>query len=237
MSITETTTGSVHRSDAALDPSGIEAANRRLEGRPAGDIVQWAVDRFGTGLCLAASLGDTVLIDVAVRVDPDVEVVFLDTGFHFAETLGTLRRVMKSHALRVNVIRPEPLTSGRLPDPWTDGQDACCRARKGKPLDALLATRSAWMTGLRRADSPDRAAVQTVELDRRGLVKVNPLAAWTDDDVERYVSEHDPVVNSLLFAGYSSVGCWPCTEPADRDGDPRAGRWAGTAKTECGIHR
>lgn len=225
-------------SATAPSPGEIAEAARALDGRPAGEIIGWAVGRFGAGLCLAASLGDTVLIDVAVRVAPDVEVVFLDTGFHFAETLGTLRSVMRRHALRVTVVRPEEShdPSVRLPDPWTDGVEACCRARKGEPLDRFLAGRTAWMTGLRRVDSPDRADTPVVELDRRGLVKINPLAGWTDDDVDRYVAEHGPVANPLLFDGYPSIGCWPCTEPAGPDGG-RSGRWAGTSRTECGIHR
>jgi phosphoadenosine phosphosulfate reductase len=235
MSSIETMPRSESPSIGALSASEIEAANQRLEGRPAAEIVRWAADRFGSGLCLAASMADTVLVDVAVGVDPDIEVVFLDTGFHFAETLGTLRRVMQRHALRVTVLRPDLAAPTRLPDPWTDGPEACCRARKGEPLDALLAGRAAWMTGLRRADSPERAETAVVELDRRGLIKVNPLVAWSDDDVDRYVAEHDPVANPLLFGGYPSIGCWPCTEPAGPD-DARAGRWAGTGKTECGIH-
>ena len=225
------------RDDGAASNSEIAAANETLEGRSAAEVVQWAVDRFGPGLCLAASMTDTVLVDVAVRVDPDIEVVFLDTGFHFAETLGTLRRVMQRHALRVTVLRPELTGPIRLPDPWTDGPEACCRARKAEPLDAHLAGRSAWMTGLRRVDSPERGATPLVELDRRGLVKINPLAAWSDDDVDRYLAEHDPVVNPLSFDRYPSIGCWPCTERVDPGLDTRAGRWAGSSKTECGIHR
>ena len=227
---------SEHLVNGAFTATEVTAANERLEGQPADEIIRWAVDSFGSGLCLAASMADTVLVDVAVGVDRDIEVVFLDTGFHFAETLGTLRRVMQRHALRVTVLRPDLTAPGRLPDPWADGPEACCRARKGEPLDAFLAGRSAWMTGLRRADSPERAATPVVQLDQRGLVKVNPLAAWTDDDVDRYVAEHDPVANPLLFEGYPSIGCWPCTEPVDPADDARAGRWAGLGKTECGIH-
>jgi phosphoadenosine phosphosulfate reductase len=223
--------------DSVPVPSAAEIAalNQDLQYLPAEDVIDWAIGRFGSDLCLAASMADTVLIDLVVKRDPDIEVIFLDTGFHFAETLGTLRRVMTRHALRVNVVRPED-GAGRLPDPWTDGAEACCRARKTEPLDRVLAGRRAWMSGLRRADSPDRATTPLVEVDRRGLVKINPLAAWTDDDVTAYIAEHDPILNPLLFQGYPSIGCWPCTEPVV-DGDARAGRWTGTAKTECGIHR
>lgn len=215
----------------------------QLDDHSATAIIGWAVDRFGDGLCLAASMGDTVLIDLVARTAPEVEVVFLDTGFHFAETLGTVRQVMRRHALRVTVVRPEDHQPAGtpLPDPWNDGTEACCRARKGEPLDRFLTGRSAWMTGLRRADSADRADTPVVELDRRGLIKINPLAAWTDADVERYVAERElagegPVVNPLTYAGYPSIGCWPCTEPAGIEGG-RSGRWAGSARTECGIHR
>lgn len=213
-----------------------DEANELLEGRPAADVIQWAVSQFGADLCLAASLADTILLDVAVKVDPDIEVVFLDTGFHFAETLGTLRRAMRRHRLRVNVVRPEDsFGDGRLPDPWTDGTEACCQARKVQPLNQALEGRQAWLSGLRRSDSPDRADTPIVSIDSRGLVKINPLAAWTDEDVAAYEAANEPVVNPLAFQGYPSIGCWPCTLPAEAD-DARSGRWAGSTKTECGIH-
>lgn len=206
-----------------------------LDDAAATDVVRWAVDRFGSSLCLTTSMTDTVLIHLATRVDPDIEVVFLDTGFHFAETLGTLRRAMARYALRVTTVRPED--SGEAPvDVWSAGQEACCEFRKTRPLDAFLATKSAWLSGIRRADSPERSSTPVVEVDRRGLVKINPLARWSDDDVARYVADHQLVVNPLLSAGYPSIGCWPCTEPAIGD-DARSGRWAGSTKTECGIHR
>jgi phosphoadenosine phosphosulfate reductase len=210
--------------------------NQAMETWSAEAIVDWATREFGSGLCLTASLADTTLIDVAVKVDPEIEVVFLDTGFHFAETLGTLRQAMRRHRLRVNVVRPETTSrDGRLPDPWTDGTEACCKARKVDPLDHALAGRQAWLSGLRRSDSADRANAPIVSIDRRGLVKINPIAAWTDDDVERYQAANDPVVNPLAFQGYPSIGCWPCTLPVE-DGNSRDGRWAGSTKTECGIH-
>lgn len=224
--------------DADLD---VDALAQHFAEAPAERVVGWAVARFGAELCLASSMSDAVLIDVVTRIDPDIQVVFLDTGFHFAETLATLRRVMVRYRLRVTVCRPEPGPAGPAPDVWAHGPEACCAARKIQPLDRLLAGRRAWLSGLRRADSPERSATQVVERDRRGLIKINPLAAWSDDDVERYCAEHEVVLNPLLAEGYPSIGCWPCTEPAMADGtmeiDPRSGRWAGTTKTECGIHR
>lgn len=211
-------------SDAAID-----RANGHLEAASPAEIVAWAVDRFGARLALTASFADTTLIDVATAVAPDVEVIFLDTGFHFAETLATVRRAMDRYSLNLTVLRPGPDAA----DVWADGSDRCCATRKVEPLDRHLAGRvDAWMSGVRRADSPDRAIAPIVSIDRRGLVKVNPLANMTDEQHERYVLEHDVVMNTLLVDGYASIGCWPCTEPST---DGRSGRWGGT-KTECGLH-
>lgn len=179
---------------------------------------------------LTASFADTTLIDVATRVDPDVEVVFLDTGFHFAETLNTVRRAMERYALNLTVLRPD----GDAPDVWAHASDACCHHRKVVPLDRYLDGHAdAWMSGLRRADDPGRASAPIVSIDRRGLVKVNPLAAMTDEEHAAYVDANHVLVNTLHLDGYASIGCWPCTEPAS---DGRAGRWGGV-KRECGLHR
>ncbi len=215
----------------SLSPVDIAHAARRLEGAPASEIVAWAVERCGSRLVIACSMTDAVLIDVATKVDPDIEIVFLDTGFHFPETLATLRRAMVKYQLRVSVVRPE----AHAPSVWEDGIDRCCAARKVKPLERALADRLGWLSGIRRADGVDRADTPVVHIDRRGLLKVNPLATWTDHDVQDYIERHDVVTNPLLDMGYPSIGCWPCTEPASGD-DLRGGRWSGTSKTECGLH-
>ncbi|HEX7096396.1 MAG TPA: phosphoadenylyl-sulfate reductase [Acidimicrobiales bacterium] len=203
-----------------------------LERASATEIVEWAVETFGSRISLAASMADTVLIDIATKVDPDIEVVFLDTGFHFAETLATMRRAQARYGLNLRVERPEP----RAGDLYAVGADSCCAVRKVALLDRALADKDAWMTGLRRVEAPTRAATPVVGLDSRGLVKVCPLATWTDEDVERYIREHDVIVNPLQFDGYPSIGCWPCTDRVADGADPRSGRWAGLAKTECGLH-
>lgn len=215
----------------------IVAAAANLDGADPLEIIDWATTTFGSGLCLTTSATDTVLIDLATRVVPDIEVVFVDTGFHFAETLWTLRQAMARHRLALTVLRAEPDAgdSERMADLWADGPEPCCAVRKSAPLDAHLAHRAAWLSGLRRADSPDRAATPVVERDRRGLVKINPIAHWSDDDVAAYIEARRLIVNPLVARGYPSIGCWPCTEPADGE-DPRSGRWVGTARTECGIH-
>ena len=204
-------------------------AERALARATPHEIVEWAISRFGRRLVLTASFAETTLIDIATTVDPDIEVVFLDTGFHFPETLSAMRRSMERYALNLTVLRPDPAAA----DVWAAGTEACCEARKKAPLERyLLGHADAWMSGLRRADAPGRAEAPIVSIDRRGLVKVNPMAAMSDAEYEAYNVEHDVVVNTLRYDGYASIGCWPCTEPST----DRSGRWAGTGQTECGLH-
>ena len=218
------------RRRSALDAAEIDAVNVELERSTPQEIVRWALDTFGKRLVMTASFSDTTLIDIATSVDPDVEVVFLDTGFHFAETLNVVRRAMDRYSLNLTVLRPE----ANAVDLWATGTAACCEARKVGPLDRYLVGHAdAWMSGLRRADDPGRADKPIVSVDKRGLVKIYPLAAMSDDEHARYVAEHDVLVNPLHHEGYASIGCWPCTEPSV---DGRSGRWAGSDKTECGLH-
>ena len=185
--------------------------------------------QFGSGLTVACSMQDGVLVDLAVRADPGVEVIFLDTGFHFAETLETARRLRTRYDLNLVTLRPDAGAAAYR----VDGTEACCEARKVAPLARHLAGRDAWVTGLRRAESPSRAGAAAVEWDAaRGLVKINPIVTWSDDDVARYVAEHDIVVNPLRDRGFDSIGCAPCTLP----GSGRSGRWAGSDRLECGLH-
>ena len=206
--------------------------NDDFETAPASKIVQWAVDTFSPHLSLTASMTDAVVIDLATKIDPAIEVVFIDTGFHFPETLATVRQAMARYALNLTVLRPAPTAADR----WAHGIDTCCGSRKVAPLERhLVANADAWLSGLRRDDSRARSTAPIIDLDLRGLVKINPLATWSAAQLDRYVLEHDVLVNPLTFEGYPSIGCWPCTEPATDD-DTRAGRWAGSTKTECGIH-
>jgi phosphoadenosine phosphosulfate reductase len=214
---------------ASLDLDRVAA---QLERSSAADVVEWAIGTYGPRISLAASMADTILIDIATKVDPDIEVIFLDTGFHFAETLQTLRRAQARYGLNVRVERPTP----RANDLFAVGTDSCCAVRKVALLDRALADKDAWLTGLRRAESPSRAHTPIVGLDSRGLIKICPLATWSDEDVDRYIVEHDVIVNPLQFEGYPSIGCWPCTDRVADGADPRSGRWAGSGKTECGLH-
>jgi phosphoadenosine phosphosulfate reductase len=212
-----------------MDLEGLDAA---LEGAPAHEIVLWAIETFGAGLVVTASMADTVLVHLVTSIDPDVEVVFLDTGFHFAETISTLRRAQQRYRLNLRVERPAP----EAPDVFGSGVDACCQARKVVLLDRALSGKRAWITGVRRCETPERAGTPVVSRDRRGLVKICPLASWTDEQLDDYIAVNEVIVNPLSFEGYPSIGCWPCTEPALDGDDPRAGRWRGMAKTECGLH-
>jgi len=202
--------------------------SRSFESAPASKVVRWAVERFSPHLSLLASMTDAVLIDIAVQVDPSIEVVFVDTGHHFPETLDTVERVRRHYGLNLRMV-----TSGPDAAPLVDG---CCSADKVLQLDRALIGREAWLSGLRRSEASTRAAAPIVGLDRRGLVKVNPIATWTDDDVAGYIAERNVPVNPLVLQGYLSVGCQPCTFPVAEGADPRSGRWAGSARTECGIH-
>jgi phosphoadenosine phosphosulfate reductase len=175
---------------------------------------------------------DAVLIDLAVRVEPSIEVMFIDTGYHFPETLQTLELVRRRYGLNLRVM------TARQPgeDLWKADTGGCCTALKVGQLDRALAGKRAWMSGLRRAEAPGRATAPIVSLDHRGLVKVNPIATWSDADVARYVRDHDVPVNPLVSQGYRSIGCWPCTRPVQDGEHQRAGRWSGRGRTECGLH-
>jgi phosphoadenosine phosphosulfate reductase len=215
------------------DLAELAAVSRELETKPATSAVEWAWDRFGPDVVLAASFQDCVLISLAAQVAPGIEVAFLDTGYHFAETLWYVEQVRSRFDLNLSVVKPEV----PLDDLWLTDPDACCAARKVEPLQRALAGKAAWMSGLRRDEAPSRANSPIVSYDvGRGLVKVNPIATWTDQDVAGYIHDHELPVHPLADRGYASIGCWPCTRPVEEGESARAGRWAGTDKTECGLH-
>ncbi|WP_121842580.1 phosphoadenylyl-sulfate reductase [Streptomyces sp. S5] len=218
-----------------------ERAGAELEEAPALEIVRWAADTFGERFCVTSSMEDAVVADLASRVRPGVDVVFLDTGYHFPETIGTRDAV--EAVLDVNVLTLTPRQSVAEQDAEYGPKlhdrdpDLCCALRKVKPLEEGLAGYAAWATGLRRDESPTRANTPVVGWDaRRRKVKVSPIARWTQDDVDAYVARYGVLTNPLLSDGYASVGCAPCTRRVAAGEDARAGRWAGTGKTECGLH-
>lgn len=218
-----------------------EQAGRDLENASATDILRWATDTFGGRFCVTSSMEDAVVAHLSSRVNPGVGVVFLDTGYHFPETIGTRDAVAAVMDVDVITLTPRQTVAEqdaeygpRLHD---RDPDLCCALRKVKPLEEGLAAYDAWATGLRRDESPTRAGTPVVGWDeRRQKVKVSPIARWTQDDVDRYVAEHGVLTNPLLMDGYPSVGCAPCTRRVAEGEDARAGRWAGRNKTECGLH-
>ncbi|MGW3508024.1 phosphoadenylyl-sulfate reductase [Streptomyces sp. NPDC000994] len=216
-------------------------AGRDLEDASALEILQWAADTFGRRFCVTSSMEDAVVAHLASRAMPGVDVVFLDTGYHFPETIGTRDAVEAVMDVHVITLTPEQTVAEQDAEYGTKlhdrDPDLCCRLRKVRPLEEGLKGYTAWATGLRRDESPTRANTPVVGWDeKRRKVKVSPIARWTQDDVDAYVAEHGVLTNPLLMDGYGSVGCAPCTRRLLEGEDARAGRWAGSAKTECGLH-
>lgn len=218
---------------AAPSLDELARVSEEFETASATAIIEWAHERFGDGLVLTASFQDCVLIDLATSVAPEIEVVFLDTQYHFAETAWYVEDVRRRYDLNLRVMHP----GIEADDLWQRDPDGCCYMRKVEPLERALAGKQAWMTGLRRAEAPTRADAPVMGWDvSRGVVKVNPIASWTDDDVAAHIRDHGLPVHPLADHGYASIGCWPCTRPVGNGQHGRAGRWAGTDKIECGLH-
>ncbi|KAB8192265.1 phosphoadenylyl-sulfate reductase [Nonomuraea phyllanthi] len=226
----------------ALDLQDIvESAATFLEGAPAREIIRWAAATFGDRLCLTSSMSDALLIDLVSRVKPGVDVLFIDTGYHFAETIGTRDAVRQVYDVNVIDVKPSrtveeqdrdlgPRLFGRNPD-------LCCYLRKVEPLNRALEPYLAWISGIRRDESSSRTNTKVVEWDaKRQMVKVNPIASWTQEDVDNYIADNGVLINPLHYDNYPSIGCAPCTRQVAEGEDPRSGRWAGLGKVECGIH-
>ncbi len=197
-------------------------------------VLRWAHRRFGGGLCVTASFGDAVLAHVASEAIPGIEITLLDTGYLFAETQWFADDLRTRFDLNLRIIRPE---SGLAANVWQADTDACCAARKVEPLTRALAGKTAWVSGLRRSDAESRRRAPFVHDDLlRGVVKINPLAGWTDAHVVTYIAAYGIPDHPLADRGFPSIGCWPCTRSVAPGDDQRAGRWADSDKTECGLH-
>ncbi|MGY1660139.1 phosphoadenylyl-sulfate reductase [Geodermatophilus sp. SYSU D00705] len=230
----------------AATPELAAEADARFEGiadpvEQALAVLRWAGETFGDDFAITSSMADGLLAHLASRAVPGVHVVFLDTGYHFAETIGT--RDWISGVLPITLVNVQPpqtvaeQDAAYGPELHQRDPDLCCSLRKVQPLAQALAGYTAWGSGVRRDEAATRAGTRVVDWDaKRGMVKVNPLAAWTQDDVDAYIAEHQVPVNPLQELGYASIGCAPCTRPVAPGEDPRAGRWAGRGKTECGLH-
>lgn len=212
-----------------------------LDGADAATLLAWTDEHFGGNYVVASNMQDAVLVDLASRIRPGVDVLFLDTGYHFAETIGTRDAVEAVYDIRVVNVTAEHTVAEQDEllgkDLFARDPNECCRLRKVAPLRKALQGYSAWVTGIRRVESPTRANAPLVSFDEAfGLVKINPLAAWSDEDIQAYIDANGVLVNPLVDEGYPSIGCAPCTAKPAEGADPRSGRWLGSAKTECGLH-
>lgn len=219
-----------------------ESAAVELAEATAEEALAWTARTFGDQWIVASNMQDAVLIDLAAKAKPDVSVLFLETGYHFAETVGTRDAIA--------TVYPDLRIVNALPDQTVAEQDAeygprlyerepdrCCFMRKVVPLRRTLADYDCWVTGVRRVDAPTRANTPIVQWDERnGLVKVNPIAPWSDEEFREYIDTRGVLENPLVSSGYPSIGCEPCTAKVALGADPRSGRWSGSGKTECGLH-
>lgn len=212
-----------------------------LEERPPEDILALAAERFAPRLGFATGFGreGCVLLDLIARHRIPVDVFTLDTGVLFPETYDLWRRLESHYGIAIRAVRPAlaPGEAASLHGLWEVDPDRCCEIRKVEPLRAELSRFDAWVTAIRRDQTRDRAAARAAEWDARfGLVKVNPLVRWSEGQVSQYLARHAVPVNPLHERGYPSIGCQPCTTPVSPGEDPRAGRWRGRGKVECGLH-
>jgi phosphoadenosine phosphosulfate reductase len=203
--------------------------------------VQWAADTFDDRLCVASSMTDAVLIHLASLAQPGIDVIFLDTGYHFAETIGMRDAVAVTYPVNVLSLNPARTVAEQDaefgPRLYERDPDFCCHMRKVEPLERALRQYSAWITGVRRDETTSRRDAQPVEWDaKRQMFKVNPIVAWSQEQVDDYIAEHGILVNPLVYDGYPSIGCATCTLRIEPGADPRSGRWAGMGKNECGLH-
>jgi phosphoadenosine phosphosulfate reductase len=241
-------------SETMTEQNLIDVAERgaaELDGASAEELLRWTDETFGrdigaglpatSGYVVASNMQDAVLVAMAAKVRPGVDVLFLDTGYHFAETIGTRDAVEAVYGVNVVNVTPEKTVAEQDQlvgkDLFASDAAACCRMRKVEPLGKALKGYSAWVTGIRRVEAPTRANAPLISFDKAfGLVKINPIAAWSDEEMQAYIDANDVLVNPLVHEGYPSIGCLPCTAKPVEGADPRSGRWAGQSKTECGLH-
>jgi phosphoadenosine phosphosulfate reductase len=230
------------RENETLDLTDIvESAADALEKAPAEEIVRWAIATFGERICVTSSMKDAVLVDIASKIRPGIDVLFVDTGYHFAETIGTRDAVEAVYPINIVNVTSSRTVAEQERDlgPRLNGRnpDLCCHLRKVEPLNRALEPYLAWITGIRREETSHRADAKVVEWNAaRRKVKVNPLARWTHEELTTYIQDNDILVNPLQYDGFPSIGCEPCTQRVEPGDDPRSGRWAGTGKSECGIN-
>jgi phosphoadenosine phosphosulfate reductase len=229
-----------------FDAAELARKSAELEGRPPQEILAWALAEYQPRLCISTAFGveGCALIDMAMKLDPAIPVFTVDTGFLFPETHELIARFVDRYGIRLTTHAGEVSKADQEQRHglalWSRDPDLCCQLRKVEPTQRAVRGMDAWIAGLRRDQGKSRAGIPILDLlaheDGSPLVKISPLATWTRNDTWTYVVANDVPYNPLLDQGYKSIGCWPCTRPVAADADERAGRWAGTDKTECGIH-
>lgn len=214
-----------------------------LENKSPEAIIKWAVETF-PNITFACSFGaeDVVLVDMLQKVSPKSDIFYLDTDFHFKETYETRDKLIERYGLKFvemkPLITPEEQAAEHGDELWKSDPTSCCNIRKVEPLTRVLGRYEAWITGIRRDQAPTRANAKKIEYDVKfGLIKFNPIASWTSEDVWNYIRDNNVPYNPLHDQNYPSIGCEHCTRPVMPGEDPRAGRWAGNEKTECGLHK
>ncbi|QZA34263.1 phosphoadenylyl-sulfate reductase [Hydrogenibacillus sp. N12] len=229
--------------DLVLDPEEIRSLAETLRDAPPEEILRTALERIPR-LALACSFGaeDLVILDLLMKIDPEASVFYLDTDLFFPETYALRDEAVRRYGIpNLRRIRPDLSLEAQAAEYgealWSRDPDLCCYLRKVQPLEQVLAGLDGWITGIRREQAPTRARAEVFEIDGKfGVVKVNPLAYWTWDDVWNYIRAHDVPYNPLHDRGYPSIGCAPCTRPVQPGENLRAGRWSPFDKTECGLH-
>jgi phosphoadenosine phosphosulfate reductase len=219
----------------------VERGSAELANASAVELLEWTDKHFGGEYVVASNMQDAVLVDMAAKVRPGVDVLFLDTGYHFAETIGTRDAVEAVYDIHVVNVTPEHSVAEQDQllgkDLFASNPTECCRVRKVAPLGKALQGYTAWVTGIRRVEAPTRANAPLISFDEGfKLVKINPIAAWSDEEMDAYIQANGVLVNPLVEEGYPSIGCAPCTAKPAEGADPRSGRWQGLSKTECGLH-
>ena len=222
---------------------GLEQLQLRAETWSAGRLLRWASQEFGRGVEIASGVGaeGMVLIDLAAQVSPDLRLFTLDTGFLFPETYQLIETVERKYGIAVEYVRPRVSPEDQRkkygPALWRSNPDQCCELRKVEPLREKLQGLNAWITAIRRDQTAARAKARKIEWDSKfQIIKINPIVDWTIDKVWAYIRKHDVPYNPLHDFNYPSIGCTHCTRAVHPGEDPRAGRWSGVAKTECGLH-
>ena len=220
----------------------IDQLNLEFETQSPQDILAWSWGRFQTKIVASSSFQtqSVALLHMVSQVCPDMKVLFLDTGFHFGETLAYRDNLQDLFNLKIKNIYPDPETTQHLRNPsdplYFKDPDLCCRINKIRPMERAILGIDAWVSGIRRDQTPSRRDVQIFERQNDNLVKIHPLAMWTKRDLWSYINHYQLPLHPLFNKGYTSIGCTPCTRPIIEGGDERAGRWEGQIKTECGLH-